>query len=257
MSSSLKIRTPGDRISYIRSLDLAAAQDMRDLPLTMPLEVSVDAPSASASGGSTVSFVKGFPLLQRSDVLNSTLLAQLAANAAFDREQATVEWYGKYIEVLENVGWVLQGFSFASFYSGSASFTLDKVVLNIIAAIATQNELAVVKATLDALQKSGDNDKPLKILDTEGSSGPAGNFQISGATVDADKNTSMTLGAFYFKATEHRTRFLWWEWRSAEINVYYGAQSVTLNDEVYATVRAAVKEKLGANAAKFIADIKI
>jgi hypothetical protein len=189
--------------------------------------------------------------------LNSTLLAQLAANFAFDRENQTVQWYQKYIEVLENVGWVLQGFAFAKFNSASASFTMDKVVLNIIAAIATGSQLAVVAPTLDALRKADQGDKALTILDTGGSSGPAGNFQISGVTIDSDKNTAMTLGSFYYKATENRTRFLFWEWKSTSVNMYYSSQSITLNDQIYAMVRTEVVKKLGDNAKKYIAEIKI
>lgn len=242
-----------DRDSYIKSLKLAAPSESE----IRELFVNDAESSANSVAGSTVSFVTGFPKLQKYDVLNSTLLAQLAANYAFDRESETEDWYRKYTEVLENVGWVLQGFSFAKYNSASTTFTMDKVVLNIIAAIATGGQLAVVSATLKALSEAGEDDKALTLLDTNGSSGPAGNFQISGATVDVDLNVSMTLGAFYFKSTEHKSRFLFWSWKSTEVNMYYSAQSVTLNDQIYAMVRQAVIEKLGSNAQKYVADINI
>lgn len=254
MSNSFRIRKPESRINYINSLGLAASRDMSATQLPTRSE---EAPSANAVDGSTVSFVSGFPTVQKNDVLNSTLLAQLAANFAYDRETETEQWYRKYLEVLENVGWVLQGFAFAKYNSASASFTMDKVVLTIIAALATQVQLAVVTATLNALRQAGDSDKALEVFDAGGSSGPAGNFQISGATCDPDKNTSMTLGSFYFRTTEHRARFLFWEWNSQSTNMYYSSQSVTLNDQIYATVRQAVIDKLGENALKYVADIQI
>ncbi len=254
MSNSLRIRTPNSRIDYINGLGLAAS---RDAPVAKRARPADEAASANTVDGSTVSFVAGFPVLQKYDVLNSTLLAQLAANFAHDRENETEQWYRKYLEVLENVGWVLQGFSFAKYNAASASFTMDKIVLTIIAALATGSQLAVVAAALNALREAGDDDKALTVFDAGGSSGPAGNFQISGATCDPDKNTSMTLGSFYFKSTEHRARFLFWEWSSQSVNMYYSAQSVTLNDQIYAMVRQAVIDKLGDNAQKYIADIQI
>jgi hypothetical protein len=253
MKSNIEIKAVADCLNYISSLRLAAPNDLPAGTLSAANEKE----SANSVAGSTVSFVAGFPALQKYDVLNSTLLAQLAANYAFDRETATEQWYRKYLEVLENVGWVLQGFSFAKFNSASAEFTMDKVVLNVIAAIATGGQLAVVSATLAALRNAGEGDRALTIFDTNGSSGAAGNFQISGATVDPDKNVSMTLGSFYFKSTEHRSRFLFWSWASTQVNMYYSSQSVTLNDQIYAMVRQAVIEKLGANAQKYIADIDL
>lgn len=40
------------------------------------------------------------------DVLHSTLLAQLSADAHYDRTEQTQEWYAFYLGVLNNVGWV-------------------------------------------------------------------------------------------------------------------------------------------------------
>lgn len=42
--------------------------------------------------------------------MNSTLLAQLAANKKFDRETDTANWYSEYANVLETVGWVVTSF---------------------------------------------------------------------------------------------------------------------------------------------------
>jgi hypothetical protein len=252
VSNPLAIRTPADRRAYIDSLGLAAS---RDMPATEVVAAD-EKESANAVDGSTVAFVTGFPLLQKTDLLNSALLAQLAANYAFDRENATDQWYRKYVEVLENLGWVIFGFGFTKVHNVGASFLMDKVALNVIAALATGNQLAMAIATLDALRKTG-NEKALTLFDGAASTGAAGNFQISAATCDADKNTSMTLGGFFFKSTEHRAKFLWWEWKSASVNMFYACQTVTLNDQIYSVVRADVVKKLGDNAKKYIAEIKI
>ena len=144
MTNSLTIRTPADRISYIRSLELAVARDMPIATVRMDDEKE----SADVVDGSTVSFVSGVPALQKADVLNSTLLAQLAANKKYDRENETIEWYHFYTKILENLGWVLQGFKFAKYVSGTGTFTMDKAVLDILKVVATGNQAAAIAATV-------------------------------------------------------------------------------------------------------------
>lgn len=66
-----------------------------------------------------------------------------------------------------------------------------------------------------------------------------------------------SAGKMFTLSTAHQTRFLFWTYNSTDINMYFSAQSVTLNDLVYAYVLQAVIEKLGANAVKYVTDIQI
>jgi len=66
------------------------------------------AASANVDAASVVTFVDGLSQQQKEDVLNSTLLAQLATNKQHNRERDMVGWYGTYRSVLEQVGWVSQ-----------------------------------------------------------------------------------------------------------------------------------------------------
>ncbi|MXP65871.1 hypothetical protein E0493_21195 [Roseomonas sp. M0104] len=61
--------------------------------------------SAYVVAASIVTFVDGVPKQQKEDLLNSTLLAQLAANRQRDREKDTLNWYRTYRGVLERLGW--------------------------------------------------------------------------------------------------------------------------------------------------------
>src|ERR1043166_957342 len=76
-----------------------AALEERDKP---------QAASANVDAASLVTFTDGVSGQQKEDVLNSTLLAQLAANRKHDRERDTVGWYGLYRTVLEQGGWISQ-----------------------------------------------------------------------------------------------------------------------------------------------------
>jgi hypothetical protein len=203
-----------------------------------------------------VSFVGGLSKTHQSDVLNSTLLAQLAANKKFDRENQTKEWYGFYRNVLENIGWVIQEFDFTRYSDSSSSFSVDEIVIKLLAAIATQNDIAVVAETLEAVKALGGDDGRVKLFDQNSSKLTKGNFQISVAN-DADGVVVMKMGAFYFNTDRNVTNVLWFRFQSASSQMYQSRQVINLDNDIYAQVRADVIAKLGDNARKFVAEIEI
>ena len=247
------LKTPNSRVSYVASLELASTHKLSSAFAV----TEFDEEAAKVVDGSTVSFIGGVPKLQQQDVLNSTLLAQLAANKAHDREKATEQWYTKYREVLENIGWIVQNFSFQRQNDSGTTVRLDKTALSIFAAAASGNELAVLTATLEALENQDPDSKAITLFDSSGSSGESGNFQLGTCSMDPTGNVQMTLGAFYFQADEHKKRFLFFSWSTKEINIYLGTQNVLLNEAIYATVRQAVIEKLGDAAQTYVANIEI
>ncbi|MEM7036896.1 MAG: hypothetical protein AAF570_07955 [Bacteroidota bacterium] len=247
------------RLEYIESLELAIHFDENLIdPCTEALSFSTTTSSAKVVGGSAVSFLPGVPAAQQQDVLNSTLLAQLAANKKYDREKQTVQWYQYYQQVLGNLGWVIQSFSFNSFNTGNLSFTVDKAILGILMAALSGNELAVLTSTIKALGNlSAKNKRAIQIFENSGSQGAGGNFQMSQATLDGNQNVSMSIGANHFKSNKHVTNFLFFKFKSKDIDLYAGNQRAILNDQIYSTVRSAVIAKLGANAQKFVGDLDI
>lgn len=244
-------------VSFVNGLTL--------LDTTLELiEVGAAAPPAVSDGdkagyvdaGSLVSFVAGVPLQHKHDVLNSTLLAQLAANAKFDREKQTVDWYKYYRNVLENVGWVVGQFSYNKYDSSGAEFTADKVILKILEAIATGNDLAVIAATMEALNSLGNDDPAVKIFETSSHSASDGAFQIA-AAAESDGVVVLKIGAFGFSTTQTVTRVLWFRFMSGATSFYKGDEVINLDDEVYAQVRQAVVEKLGDRAVTFVKNLPI
>lgn len=220
------------------------------------LAVDPSKPQGYVDAGSTISFVANVSSQAQDDVLNSTLLAQLAANKQYDREKDTQNWYRSYTDTLGKVGWVIQSFSFQKYQASGSSFRVDKVVLDILAAIASQNEIAIVQQTMNALKSLSDNDNRLVLFSTQSSSQSAGNFQISTAN-ETNGQVAMKLGAFYFSSSQSSTRFLWASYSSSNSSIYQGAQTVTLNGSTYSQVRQQIIDKLGDRARQFIANLDI
>ena len=213
--------------------------------------------SAQVNAGSLTSFTENLTGQSKSDVKNSTLLAQLAADKAHDRFGAPMDWYKFYLNVLSNIGWNQPAFAFDDYKSGGSTVRVDEAVLGILAAIATQNEVAIVQATMEGLKALGDGTKQMAIWNANSSNGNNGNFQIMPVDQLANGDVVMVLTGMQFNAKTSHGGFLWWSWSSTSINIQRAASKFVLNEDVYAKVRTAIVDKLGDRATQFVADIDI
>lgn len=226
----------------------------------MPAALAPTPPTTQPSGyvddGSMVSFVAGVNQQHQQDALNSTLLAQLAANAQYDRTKDTVNWYKAYAQVLETVGWQVQNFNFNQFEASGNTFTVDAVVLQLLSSIATQDELAIAKATIDALQGLDKGDGRLALFNSASHPASNGNFQLA-AAVESNNILMLKVGAFYFYSNETTTDFLWWHYSSSDTKFWQGGQVMNLNDQVYGQVRQQIIDKLGSHAKTAIQNLPL
>jgi len=240
-------------IGFVESLEIE--DDKRD-HIWEILQLAGTPRAAYVDDGSAISFVANVSPQSQRDTLNSALLAQLAANVQFDRESDTVNWYSFYRNVLENIGWVIQDFNFTKFHSDSASFTMDKVVLDVLAAIASQDEVAVVQATIDAMRALDKGDGRLTLFESESHSASAGNLQICVAN-EIGGILSMKIAAAYFSSQQNVTNVLWFSFSSGSSELYTGSQNISLNKQIYGQVRSAIVQKLGDKATRFVNNLNI
>jgi hypothetical protein len=258
--------------SFVATLDIAADDRLRAVRPVVAEAVGADrlrgpataAPPtfnenlrAAVNAGSLVSFVAGVTEREVSDVLFSTQLAQRAASAQHDRFTATEEWYRVYTGVLNRLGWVGESFAFTQRANAAGSFTMDRSALDVIMTIATGNQLAILVKTIDTLKGLADAEGALRVFELQALRELSGNFQI-GAVQRAENGVlSLALGAFYFRTRDARRRLLFVAWGQGEIEFWTGAQKMTLNSALYARHRAAVEAKLNADAADYIAALKL
>ena len=195
--------------------------------------------------GALVAFAGNVPEAQRQDVLDAVQLAQRAATGLFDRHANTEKWYGKFTEVLERIGWTTSQFAFVKHDQGTGELKLDRTALTILAAVATQNALGVLTASIDALKALADNDHAITIFKRFASKDASGNFQLGAVELSAQGALSMALGAFYYKATDQRTKMVFGSWGASDIQFWSAAQNMTLNTKQYDLAREKLREKLG------------
>lgn len=243
-----------DRINFVHSLQIDAPSRL--------LAAASDAPqSANVDAGSLVSFTSGVSDQHRSDALNSTLLAQLNSDTKFDRfdHAHVIDWYKNYASVLGKVGWTMQDFQFQNYQASGSTFSIDTAITQIVTAFLPASEVAVVRATLNALSSLDSDDPWYTVWDRSSHSADGGNFQLSTCTDhDGAVNTLvMQMSAYSFTTTETTTRFLWTNYHSSSTELHYATQTATLNEDVYSQVRSAIIAKLGAKASQFIGTLNI
>ncbi|CAB4015156.1 Hypothetical predicted protein [Paramuricea clavata] len=244
-----------DPIRFVNSLVLADSEHVLHSKGKLP-RLGSNKSEGYVDAGGLVSFTEKLTGQNKADVLNSTLLAQLAASKKHDRQTESDKWYKEYTNVLMNVGWVVQDFTFTEYNSKQESFEISKVVVELLLSLVGDEEPLLVdatKKTLEALKNSSSD--TLKLFGSNSSSGKSGNFQIVPCTVDKSGQVTVAFIASYFNASSVNYDFLFFTYQDSAIKLKKSTDTFTLNEEVYAQVRQAIVDKLGARVKKFVKDL--
>jgi len=206
--------------------------------------------------GSMVSFTKALSGQDKEDVLNSTMLAQLHANKVCDRYRDTERWYKEYVNVLENIGWVIQAFDFNQFQTQQRTFKLSEICLDLIKALVGDDEQVMkdVIAVFTALSKSEDG---LTLFNSKSFSSQGGNFQIIPCNKDKSGQIVAAYFGSYLDVQKTAKDYFFFTWRSQDIKFFYSKEMVTLDQEIYSNVRQAIKDKLGSHAQDYVHNLDI
>ena len=163
--------TTDSPVGFVKSLELAQP---RGIPLKSRIPsarvITGEAEQGLVDAGALASFTNKLSDTHKSDVLNSTLLAQLAVVKQFDRFEDTDKWYKYYVNVLGKVGWVIQEVTFEEYNTSGQTLKVSDSIIDILKAVLSGDELAVIQRTLDSLQ-SGQNEGWWVVFDRK-SSGP-------------------------------------------------------------------------------------
>ena len=239
-----------DPVSFVNSLEVADIRSEYMLTLKDKLpDLYNNKTEGYVDAGSLVSFTDKPNAQNKADVLYSTLLAQLAANKKHDREGEPSNWYKEYINVLTNVGWVIQKDLpiFLKYDPKEMSFKMSDVVIDLLLSLVEDDDGGPLtdsaKKTLDALKKSSPD--TIKLLASNSSSVHSGNFQILSCTVDPSGKDILFLLAFYFVASKVDLNYLFFTYEDSQIKLSKSAGVFALDEEVYGKVRAAIIQKLG------------
>jgi len=232
---------PAVSIANIRALDLGPDLSRRVVELK---DNALDESTASGAvvAGSVVTFVPGVSALHQQDVLQSLLLAQVAANAKAERHKDPVAWFKAYIGVMEQTAWVVEASSSARRYLPETStFSVASVVNQTFRSRVTPEELTYSTAVVNALRSDLSGFSQL-VFECPSHSGGIGNFQAALAA-EEDGVLSVRIVQVSFNVPQHVTRLMLEEFTStAKFQVAFLA--LIQDEEIYATVRSSIAAKI-------------
>lgn len=248
-------------LQFVQSLTLPEIETLYTAGEPLNLLTS-DQASAAVDDQSVVCFTAGLSSQLKSDVLDSTLLAQLAASAKFPRDPNTFEynvvgWYNCYTDTLQKLGWDIQGLAFSRHQVSGSSFQVNKVVIELLAGLVSSNTGLIVQSALDALNAAkADQSKALSLWKSHTDNDANGTFQIACCS-ESGGCAAMALSAFYMTSKDKIRQILWCDYSSSDTQLQNANTQVVLNNSVYSHVRSAVAQKLAGRAASFVADLDI
>jgi len=249
-----------ETIAYINSIELAPPK-FKLQPSAQSRNTSDLPPDNKKQGyvvaGGLTAFTENVKGQAKQDILDATLFAQRAANNMYDRDNDTENWYKNYINVLSNIGFTLQGFNFHKYQAKGGSLVMSEAVLEILAAIATEGQSAVIQATMDVVRDLDSSDQRIELFYAQSSSYTTGNFQVYPCDQSSSGDVSLALGGFYFHTDVMRANFLFFSFGASNSYIYDGAQKAVLNSAVYSQLRSSISAKLGDTALELVASIDI
>lgn len=242
---------------FVNALELPASKRGGFESAPMMIDYEAQKNQALVVASDVVSFVKGVTNERRQDIVNSSLLAQLAANKKVPDKTRIIDWYNAYFEVLENVGWVIQDRTFSAYTQEANGLETHEAVLKAAAVFLgpAPAALAVVTSTLEALKSMDANSSWIKLFDRETKSAETAHFQIALAEQGDTDQFLVSLMAFSLKASAEITQVLFFKIRSDEVELKKFLGKVTINDEALTSVRERVKQRIAQYTNDFVAKL--
>lgn len=240
---------------YVEAVDLPLAESD-----ALGVEEALEAGKTNATvvGSDVISFTPAVDPEMRQAIIDSVLLAQLAATRKVGTAASIYDWYDAYFETLNAVGWVVQDRGFADFTETANDIEAHQAVLDIAANLLgpASAALAHVRTALDSLRRAQEDEPFFVIFNRETRHAESARFQISSADRDETGNF-ITLVAFGMTATSSLTHVLLIKLRSSAVKIKHQSGKASINAEVLRAVHPQIQERILAHQRKYIADLPI
>lgn len=252
--------SPDHARRYVVDLKLPPGIRTRGTPVAAePFNFDEVKDQAMVVGSDIISFVRGVTPERREDIVNSSLLAQLAAKKKVPDMSNVYEWYEAYFDVLLNIGWVIQDRSFVTYTEESENFKAHEAILSVATSLLgpTAASFTVVKATLDALQSMSENSPWITIFNRESQSANTARFQVTQTEQNEKDEFLVSMIAFGLEAQAKLTQVLFFKFKSSEATLKHYSGKVTINSHVLSSIREPIKAKIAAFSNDYVKELPI
>lgn len=200
---------------------------------------------AQVVGSGVFSFAKGVDEEVRKAISDSALLAQLVADKTASSDADPLAWFQAYMEVLKNVGWVVQDASFEDYSAqGTAVDVHEKVIEVMTLALGpAPAAAAILLATMNALRGMNPQSPWIRLFSRESQHAKIARFQIGLVETNADSDVFVSLLACLILADDTETQVLFLKWRQAHATFKARGNKISIDRESMAALHPRIRAK--------------
>lgn len=225
-----------DRIEFIKQLEIETGEVYSKKRFTkgtgQVLPVKAGEEQSFFNEKSLVSFASSVTGQLRSDVLQTILLAQMAANKQFPGQEKLFDWYNVFLSVLAKIGWIVENLNEQNYDSAKSEFELDNVIIDILSTAFGKNYILIIKKTLEAIKNMNDEDKKIKAFEKNTRSVSQRGFQIALANEEAGV-VAIQIATFMLDTSLDVRRILFFKTEKEDAGLQYIIKRATLNSAAY------------------------
>ena len=212
---------------------------------------------AQVVGSAVFSFAQGVTSEVREAISDCALLAQLVANKEVSVENAPLEWFKAYTEVLQNVGWTLQEGAWTDYTTqGTASEVHEKIVEVMAVALGpAPAALAIIASTMTALKALNPSSSWIAIFSHEAQKATMARFQIGLVEKEEAGDVLVSLLAYIIEAKSAITQVLFFKFRQANATFKANSAKVSINRSALSDLGPAIRSKTRAYQADYLSSI--
>jgi hypothetical protein len=251
-----RAKQASDALRFVRDIRLPRIIRLRAEGARPAFDPAKD--QATVVGSEIISFVRGVPAPIRDNIVNCSLLAQLAAKKVTSGQNNSQAWYDVYFDTLTAIGFAVEERGFAQYHQKGNDLEAHKAILKIAATLfgPASTALAVVESTLDAMHSFIDGPW-LTIFKRESETATAGRFQVT--VVEPARNSGSTLGlmAFELEGNAMLTQILFFKFRSSDVILRHASGKVTIDTEILDVISAELSQKIAAYARSYVAELPL
>lgn len=211
-------------------------------------------------GGQIVSFDAQVTPANRAAAVNSCLLAQLHASKLQPNPASAADlaqWHAAYLNVLTNIGWVLQSGVQSEQKIADAGAKVDKALLDLISALIPGGAaIAVVQKIIAGIEKLGNSDPLITLYQSRTVEQNVIEF---GASLGSEAASGFLINVVECAVTvqTNHQQVLFFTWDASQADVSGRRYDLSLSEDVYGAISSQVMEKVKPFVQTYVSELSI
>lgn len=249
-----------ETMRYVQTLELPAAlRGMDGLEAAVPEFTQQQ--EAIAIGSQLAEFSERVSPAQRAAVSDCLLLAQLAANKATEQAPDLMTWYRKYVDVLQGIGWTVQGMNLEEQQASATDLNVHNAIIPVLAAMLGPAGMAasLVVKVLEGLQQMDSSTPWITLFSRSSQHASGAKFQLGFVDAGAGEGIDLQvrLVAVAIDSTGTITQVLFFKLGSQDARIKAGQTQLGIVGSRLDAIKAAVADRVSPFVAANIAKIDL